>query len=54
VLAACKTTVAETNDDEEFCYKSRNLHLLFFKSNVEIKMERDYRTTETNDAASHR
>ena len=53
VLATCKTTAAETNDDEEFCYKRRNLLLLFWKSKAEMKMERDCRTTETNDAASH-
>ena len=53
VLAGCKTIVVETNDDEEFCYKSINLLLLFWKSNAEKKMERDYRTTETNDATSH-
>ena len=53
VLAACKTTAAEINDDEEFCYKSINLLLLFWKSNVEMKMERDCRTTETNDATNH-
>ena len=53
VLDACKTTVVETNDDEEFCYKRINLLLLFWKSNVEMKMERDCRTTETNDAANH-
>jgi len=53
VLAACKTTAAETNDDEEFCYKSRNLLLLFWKSNAKMKMERDCRTAQTNDAGNH-
>ena len=53
VLATCKTAAVETNDDEEFCYKSRNLLLLLWKSNAEMKMERDYRNTKTNDAANH-
>ena len=53
VLDACKTTIAKTNDDEEFFYKSRNLLLLFWKSNAKMKMERDCKTTETNDVESH-
>ena len=53
VLAGCMTTIAETNDDDEFCYKSRNILLLFWKSNDEMKIERDCRTTETNDATNH-